>query len=182
MLSHNHTCIKMQKSSVTLTPTVNTASKVLLLYLNCRVLPCRVMSSISNITINNDKLLYHHHYHPHHHHDTPSVMFLIKETSCVPTTLCFQLLCVPTKSQMLQSESNAYPFTSECISKIQFTNQMKLKKKEEQSMDILVLLTRGNKIPTRGNTETKCGAESEGKTFQRLSHLGLHPRHYCGCQ
>jgi hypothetical protein len=24
-------------------------------------------------------------------------------------------------------------------------------------------------------TEKKCGAETEGKTFQRLSHLGIHP-------
>ena len=47
-------------------------------------------------------------------------------------------------------------------------------KKEEQSMDTLVLLRRGNKIPT-GDTETKCGAESEGKTIQRLPHLGIYP-------
>ena len=39
------------------------------------------------------------------------------------------------------------------ISKIQFTDQMRLKKKEEQSIDTLILLRRGNKIPTGGNTE-----------------------------
>ena len=51
------------------------------------------------------------------------------------------------------------------------------KKKEEQSMDTLVLLRRGNKILTEGGTETKCGAESEGKTIQRLPHLVIHPIH-----
>ena len=43
-------------------------------------------------------------------------------------------------------------------------------------MDILVLLRRGNKIPTEGETETNCGAETEGKTIQRLPHLVvIHP-------
>ena len=41
---------------------------------------------------------------------------------------------------------------------------MKLKKKEEQSMGTLVLLKRGNKMLTEGDTETKFEAESEGKT------------------
>ena len=52
---------------------------------------------------------------------------------------------------------------------------MKLKKKEDQSVDTLVLLRRGIKIPMGGDTETKCGAEIEGKTTQRLPHLGIHP-------
>ena len=56
----------------------------------------------------------------------------------------------------------------------QFTNQMKPKKKEEQSMDALVLLRRGNKIPTEGDTETTCGAEFEGKTIQRLPYLVIY--------
>jgi hypothetical protein len=38
---------------------------------------------------------------------------------------------------------------------------MKLKKKEEQSMDTSVLLRQGNKISMGGDTETKCGAETE---------------------
>jgi hypothetical protein len=42
---------------------------------------------------------------------------------------------------------------------------MKLKKKEAQSMDTSVLLRRGNKIPRVGDTETKHGEETEGKTF-----------------
>ena len=49
------------------------------------------------------------------------------------------------------------------------------KKKEEQSMDTLVLLRRGDKIPTEGDTETKCGAETEGKPIQRPPHLVIHP-------
>jgi hypothetical protein len=52
------------------------------------------------------------------------------------------------------------------IPKIQFTNHMKLKKKEDQSMDTLILLRRGNKIPMERVTETKCGAETEGMTIQ----------------
>jgi hypothetical protein len=52
---------------------------------------------------------------------------------------------------------------------------MKLKKKEDQSLDTSVFLRRGNKIPIGGDTETKCGAETEGKAIQRLPHLGINP-------
>jgi hypothetical protein len=52
---------------------------------------------------------------------------------------------------------------------------MKLKKKEDQSVDTSVLLRRGNKIPMEGVTEAKCGAETEGMTIQRLPHLGIYP-------
>jgi hypothetical protein len=45
---------------------------------------------------------------------------------------------------------------------------MKLKKKKDQSVDTY-------KIPMEGVTETKFGAEIEGKTIQRLPHLGIHP-------
>jgi hypothetical protein len=37
--------------------------------------------------------------------------------------------------------------------------------KEEQSVDTSILLRRGNKIPKGGVTETKYGAETEGKTI-----------------
>jgi hypothetical protein len=37
---------------------------------------------------------------------------------------------------------------------------MKLKKKEDQSVDASVLLRSGNKIFTGGNMETKCRAET----------------------
>ena len=46
--------------------------------------------------------------------------------------------------------------------------------KNENSVDTLVLLTRGNKIPMGGDTVTKCGAETEEKAIQRLLHLGIH--------
>jgi hypothetical protein len=52
---------------------------------------------------------------------------------------------------------------------------MKLKKKEDPSIDTSILHRRGNKIPIEGVTETKLGAETEGMTIQRLSHLGIHP-------
>jgi hypothetical protein len=51
---------------------------------------------------------------------------------------------------------------------------MKLKKKEGQSVDTSFLLRIGNKIPIEGVTETKFGAETEGRSIQRLPHLGLH--------
>ena len=54
------------------------------------------------------------------------------------------------------------------------TDQMTIKKKEEQSMDAPVLLRRGNKIPMGGDSETKCGAETEGKTIQKLLYLRIH--------
>jgi hypothetical protein len=52
---------------------------------------------------------------------------------------------------------------------------MKLKKKEDRSVGTLVLLRRGNKIRMEGDTETKCGAETEEKVIQGLYHLGIHP-------
>jgi hypothetical protein len=52
---------------------------------------------------------------------------------------------------------------------------MKLKKKEDQSVDSSVLLKRENKILTGGNRKTKCGAETEGKAISFLPHLRIHP-------
>ena len=52
---------------------------------------------------------------------------------------------------------------------------MKPKKKEDQNVDASVLLRRGNKILTRGNIETNCGAETEGKAIQRVPLMGIHP-------
>jgi hypothetical protein len=52
---------------------------------------------------------------------------------------------------------------------------MKLKKEEDQSVDISVPLRRGKKIPMERVTETKCRAETEGKVIQRLPHPGIHP-------
>jgi hypothetical protein len=60
------------------------------------------------------------------------------------------------------------------ILNIQFTDQMKLKKKEDQSVGASVL-RKENKILMGANTETKYGAETEGKAIQRLLHLESHP-------
>jgi hypothetical protein len=43
---------------------------------------------------------------------------------------------------------------------------MKLKKKEDHSVNTSVLLKRGIKIPMGGDTETKCEAKTEGKVNQ----------------
>jgi hypothetical protein len=52
---------------------------------------------------------------------------------------------------------------------------MKLKKKEDQSVDTSFLLRMRNKIPMEGVTETKFRAQMEGKTIQGLLCLGIHP-------
>ena len=60
------------------------------------------------------------------------------------------------------------------IPKIQFAKHIKLKKKEDQSVDISLLLRMGNKIPMEGVTETKFGAETEERTMQKLPHPGIY--------
>jgi hypothetical protein len=60
------------------------------------------------------------------------------------------------------------------IPKIQFTDHMRFKKKEDKSADNSVLFRRGNKIPVGGETEKKCGAETEKEAIQRLPYLGIH--------
>jgi hypothetical protein len=50
------------------------------------------------------------------------------------------------------------------ISEMQFAKHMKLTK-EDQSVNTLLLLRMGNKIPMEGVTETKFGAKMEGKTI-----------------
>jgi hypothetical protein len=52
---------------------------------------------------------------------------------------------------------------------------MKLKKKEDQSVDTSYFLRMGNKIPMGGITETKFRVEPKGMTIQRLPHPGIHP-------
>ena len=52
---------------------------------------------------------------------------------------------------------------------------MKLKKKKDPSVDTLLLLRKGNKIPMEGVTDTKYSIETEGMTIQKLPHLGIHP-------
>jgi hypothetical protein len=60
-------------------------------------------------------------------------------------------------------------------SKTQFTKHMKLKKKEDQSVDTSFLLRTGNKVPMERVTETEFGAKKEGKTISRLPHTWTHP-------
>jgi hypothetical protein len=50
---------------------------------------------------------------------------------------------------------------------------MKLKKKEDQRVGVLVFPKRRSKILMGANMETKCEAETEGKVIQRLPHLGI---------
>ena len=82
-------------------------------------------------------------------------------------------------SEVTQSQKNSHYMHSLIraqklrIPKIQFTNHMKLKK-EHQSEDTSILLRMGNKIPMEGVTETKFGAAPEGRTIQRLPHMGIH--------
>ena len=52
---------------------------------------------------------------------------------------------------------------------------MKLKKKEDHSVDTSVLLRKVNKIFTGGNMETKFRPGTEGKVIQWLFHLWIHP-------
>jgi hypothetical protein len=49
--------------------------------------------------------------------------------------------------------------------KIQFAKHMKLKKKEDQSVNTSFLLRMGNKIPMEGVTETNFGVEPEEMTI-----------------
>jgi hypothetical protein len=82
----------------------------------------------------------------------------------------------------MTKEHTCYAHTNEWIldqkprmPKIQFAKHMKLKKKEDQRVDTSFLLRMGNKIPMEGVTETKFGAEMEGRTIQILPHSGIHP-------
>ena len=59
--------------------------------------------------------------------------------------------------------------------KKQFAKYMKIKKMEDQSVDTSLLLRIGSEIPMEGVTETKFGAETEGRTIQRLPHQELCP-------
>jgi hypothetical protein len=51
------------------------------------------------------------------------------------------------------------------IPNIQFTDHMKLKKKEDQSIGASVLFRKGTKISMRANMDTQYGAETEAKAI-----------------
>jgi hypothetical protein len=60
---------------------------------------------------------------------------------------------------------------------------MKLRKKEDQSVDTSILLRRGNKIPMEGVIETKFRAEIEEMTIQGIQTINNHKLIYYGrCQ
>ena len=61
------------------------------------------------------------------------------------------------------------------LPKIQFAKHMKLKKNKDQSVNTSPLLRIGNKILMEEVTEKKFGAETEGRTIQKLPHLGIYP-------
>jgi hypothetical protein len=58
---------------------------------------------------------------------------------------------------------------------LRYYSQNTWNSRRKTSVDTSVLLRRGDKIPREGVTETKCEAESEGMTIQRLPHLEIHP-------
>jgi hypothetical protein len=63
---------------------------------------------------------------------------------------------------------------------------MKLKKKEDQVW-VLRSFLEGEQNTLGANTETKCGAETEGKAIQRLPTWGSIPcivtkARHCGCE
>jgi hypothetical protein len=74
------------------------------------------------------------------------------------------------------------------IPKIHFLKHMKIKMKEDQSVDTLFLLRMGNKIPMEGVTVTKFRVEMEGRpsrncpTQVSIPYTTTKPRHYCICQ
>jgi len=61
------------------------------------------------------------------------------------------------------------------LHKIQSTDHMKLKKKNDQCAEASVLLKSGNKIFMGGDMETKFGAEPEEKAIQRPPLLEILP-------
>jgi hypothetical protein len=52
---------------------------------------------------------------------------------------------------------------------------MKLKEKEDQSVDSIFLLRMRKKILMEGVTETNIGVEPKGMAIQKLPHLEIYP-------
>jgi hypothetical protein len=89
----------------------------------------------------------------------------------VPYTL--PMPCFPTHPLLLSGPGVPLYWAYKVCKAI--AKHMKLKKKEDQSVNTLILLRRGNKTPMEGVTETKFGAEMEGWTIQKLPHWGSIP-------
>ena len=82
---------------------------------------------------------------------------------------------VLTDKQILAPESSEYP-----IPRKEFTDIVKLKKKEGQNGNASVLLIKENKTLMRGNARSNRGAGIEEKIIQKLLHLGIN--HICSHQ
>ena len=80
-----------------------------------------------------------------------------------------------TKEHTWYALTDKWILAQKLLSKIQFAKHMKLKKKEDRSVDTLLLLRMGNKIPMEGVTETNIRADMEGRTIQRLFHPRIQP-------
>ena len=98
------------------------------------------------------------------------LMFL--DLVCENFIECFCIKIYPKWGNSVTKEHTRYILTDKWIlaqkfgiPKIQFTDHMKPKKKEDQNVVASVLLRRGNKILTEGNMETKHGAETEVKAI-----------------
>jgi hypothetical protein len=70
------------------------------------------------------------------------------------------------------------------IPMIQFTEHMKLKKKEDPSVGDSVLFRRRNKILMKQRVEQRLNERPsrDCPTWGSISYSNTKPRHYCGCQ
>jgi hypothetical protein len=82
----------------------------------------------------------------------PEVLLLLRIIFTILGLLLFQ---VNLRNALFNLEYPRY--------KIQFAKHMKLKKNEDQSVELVLRI--GNKTPMEGVTETKFGAETKGRTI-----------------
>jgi hypothetical protein len=73
------------------------------------------------------------------------------------------------------------------ISKIQFTDHMKLRRRKSKRVDTLILLRRGIKIPMRRDRQSveqklKERPSRDCPTCRSIPYSVTKPRHNCGCQ
>ena len=92
--------------------------------------------------------------------------FLHLHLKCYPQSPLYPSPALLPKPPTPTSWPRHYP-----ISKIQFAKHMKLKK-EDQIVDTVLLLRIGSKIPMEGVTETKFGAEMEGRFLNFQGNSG----------
>jgi hypothetical protein len=111
--------------------------------------------------------------------DTENVIHLNSRVLLSYLKQCFYEILMNLEDIILevtQSQKNTrYALTDKWVQKlgtpkIQFTNHMNYKKKEDQSVRTPMLLKRGNKI-----SKTICRTETEEMTIKGLPLLGIHP-------